>query len=367
MIFLDNSSSSFFKPKQVINAINKTIEYLPFNPSRGSHSGALRAERLLYSARKNLAASFGATCDRVVFTGGCTEALNLAIFGSAKEGGHIIASVFEHNAVLRPLHRLEKAGIVSLTFVKNISEAREAIKNNTNILCINHVSNITGAEADIKAYGELAKEKGLIFVVDAAQSAGYQAINMKACSIDCLALAGHKGLHGIAGAGALLLSDKIRLVPFKYGGTGSAGGDLGQPDDVPDGLEAGTLATPNIAALSAGVSWSMENMKKNAEYLYKMSGRIVDELKRINGLSIYSSPNNFGIVAFNFRNLASVEAGEIYNEQYDIAVRAGFHCAPLVHKHYGTDDGMVRVSVGVDTRGCEINAFLEATREMAEV
>jgi len=367
MIFLDNSSSSFFKPKSVVNAVKNTIEYLPFNASRGSHSGALRAERLLYSARKNIANAFGGMSDRVIFTGGCTEAVNLAIFGSAIEGGHVIATVFEHNAVLRPLYRLNKAGIISLSFVSSLSGAKDAIQDNTYMLCVNHVSNVTGAEADLGAFGNLARERKLIYLVDAAQSAGYRSINMKANGIDCLALAGHKGLHGIAGAGALLLSDRTKLTPFKYGGTGSAGSSPEQPDDVPDGLEAGTLATPNIAALNVGLNWSVLNMQKNAGYLKMLSAKIIDGLEKIGGVSVYSHANDFGIVAFNFGNLLSSDAGEIYNEQYDIAVRAGFHCAPLVHEHYGTKTGMVRVSLGVETRDWEVDAFLDATREMAEV
>jgi len=367
MIFLDNSSSSFFKPKSVVAAVKNTIEYLPFNPSRGSHSGALKTERLILNARKNVAHFFNGISDRVIFTSGCTEALNLAIFGSALEGGHVIASVFEHNAVLRPLHRLNKAGVISLSFVSSLSGAKDAIRDNTYMLCINHVSNVTGAETDLAAYGQLAKERGLIFLVDAAQSAGYKEIDMKKSMIDCLAIAGHKGLHGVQGAGALLVSERMNLVPFKYGGTGSVGSSPSQPIDFPDGFEAGTLGTPSIAGLNAGINYSKQNMQKNAEYLMKLSAKIIDGLEKIGGISIYSHANCFGIVAFNFSNLTSIEAGEIFNEQYDIALRAGFHCAPLVHEYAGTKSGMIRVSAGVDTNESEVDAFLAAAREMAAV
>ncbi|MCL2555484.1 MAG: aminotransferase class V-fold PLP-dependent enzyme [Firmicutes bacterium] len=367
MIFLDNSSSSYFKPKSVINAVKNTIEYLPFNPSRGSHSGAVKTERLILNARKNIANAFNGILERVIFTSGCTESLNLAIFGSAIEGGHVVTSVFEHNAVLRPLYRLNKAGIISLSFVSSLSAAKDAIKDNTYMLAINHVSNVTGAENDLDAYSRLAKDKDLIFLVDAAQSAGYKAIDMQKTGIDCLAIAGHKGLHGIQGAGALLLSERMKLVPFKYGGTGSNGSSPVQPDDMPDGFEAGTPATPAIAALNAGLIYSMKNIQINSELLYKMTTKIINGLEKINGVSIYSHPNNFGITAFNLTNLSSTQAGEIYNQQYDIAVRAGFHCAPLVHEHYGTKSGMIRASIGVDTTDYEIDAFLEATKEIASV
>ena len=371
MIFLDNSSSSFFKPRCVIEAVKNTIEYLPFNPSRSSHSGALKAGRLLLSARERLAQSFGCDSEGVIFTGGCTEALNLAIFGAGREGGHVITTVFEHNAVLRPLHRLNKAGIINLSLVSSVSGAAAAVTDKTYMLVINHVSNVTGAAADLFAYGEIAKKHGLIFVVDAAQSAGYKQICMKSTGVDCLALAPHKGLHAIAGAGALLLSDKViggalgRFTPFKYGGTGTASSSPVQPDDMPDGFEAGTLPTPAIASVNTGTAWSIANLKTNADKLNKMSAYMIEGLEKICGVTVYSHPNDCGIVAFTIGSMTSQEAGDIYDQQYDIALRCGFHCAPLLHQHYETKSGMIRASIGVETTISELDAFLEATKEIS--
>ncbi|MCL2822017.1 MAG: aminotransferase class V-fold PLP-dependent enzyme [Firmicutes bacterium] len=365
MIFLDNSSSSFFKPKSVFKAVENAL-LLPFNPSRASHLGAIKAGNLVYQTRKDLSATFGCSADRVLFCGSCTEALNLAIFGSAVVGGHVVTTVFEHNAVLRPLFRLKNAGIIDLTVVENEKDAERAVKENTYLLAINHVSNVTGQTADLNFYSDLAKKSGAALLVDAAQSAGYLDLNLEKMGIDMLALAPHKGLHSIMGVGALLLSKNAKIKPFKYGGTGSASSSVVQPEEIPEGFEAGTLPLPAIGTISEGLKWSMENKDRHGERLENFSAYLVDNLKKIGKIKVYSKPNRCGIVAFNIDEMASTDAGYIYDSQYDIALRCGFHCAPLVHKFFGTDEcGMIRASIGVDTELDELDEFLAATKEIA--
>lgn len=364
MVFLDNSSSSFFKPACVINAVKNTLEFIPFNPSRSSHDGALKAGRLVFNTRQKLAAAFNCQPERVLFGSGCTEALNLAIFGTAKKGGHIITTPFEHNAVLRPLRRLSLNFGVKLSFVTSPIEAERAVTSSTYMLIVNHVSNVTGAKADIDGFAQTARRHGLLYLADAAQSAGYIPINMGEMGIDMLALAPHKGLHAMQGAGALLINEGVGLDPFKFGGTGVASSSTVQQGDFPEGFEAGTLPTPAIASINTGLRWSIKNMTANAQKLNGLSQRLIDALQKIKGIQIYSRPNDCGIVAFNLANFTSQEAGDILNERYGIAVRCGFHCAPLLHEYYGTKDGMIRASFGVDSSNDDADYLATAAKEI---
>lgn len=365
MIFLDNSSSSFYKPPAVIKAVENTIRFLPFNPSRAGHSGAVKAGMLLHRTRKNLGEYFCCNSDRVIFSGGCTESLNLAILGSVKKGGHVITTPFEHNSVLRPLYHLGKNLGVKITLVTSPSSAAAAVRNETCLIAINHVSNVTGAVSDIDGYGQLALRKDIPLLVDAAQSAGHIRIDMRAMGISMLAIAPHKGLHAIQGAGVLLLSDNASLKPFKLGGTGTASSSPMQPTDYPEGFESGTLPLPAIASINAGLNYTKQNFDYNNKKLFELSDYLIEKLSRLKDVTVYSKANVCGIVAFNIKGYESQEAGDVLSSQYDIAVRCGMHCAPLLHDYYRTKDGMIRASIGCDNSVAEIDFFIGAVSEMA--
>ncbi|MCL2675199.1 MAG: aminotransferase class V-fold PLP-dependent enzyme [Firmicutes bacterium] len=367
MIYLDNSASSFFKPPAVIKAMANTLKFLPFNPSRAGHSGALKAGLLLYRTRTNLADYFGGSAERVIFTGGCTEALNLAILGGIKAGGHVITTPFEHNSVLRPLYHLGKTANVRVTLVTNPSSAASAIRPETSMIIINHVSNVTGQTADLMGFASVAEEKNIPLLVDAAQSAGHIEINMKGLGMSMLAIAPHKGLHAAQGVGALLVDEKITLRPLKFGGTGTASSSPIQPDEFPEGFESGTLPLPAIAALNAGLNYTREIFDANNKKILGLCARLIERLGEIRGVTLYSKPNVCGIVAFNIYGYASQEAGDVLSQQYDVAVRCGMHCAPLLHDFYGSKEGMIRASVGCDNTLSEIDFFVGAIREMAGI
>lgn len=365
MIYFDNSSSSFYKPPSVINAVESVIKFLPYNPSRAAHKGALKAGMLLYHTRKNLADYFNCLPERVVFTGGCTEALNLAIFGSVKSGGHVITTPFEHNSVLRPLYHLGKTQGVKTTLVTNAKSAAAAIRPETCLIVVNHVSNVTGEAADIESFAHIAKSKDVPLLVDAAQSVGHLEIDMKSLGISMLAISPHKGLHAIQGVGVLMVDKNVNLSPFKFGGTGTSSSVPIQPTDFPEGFESGTLPLPAIASINAGLEFVKKNFDQTNKKLFELSAHLVENLLTVKGITVYSKPNVCGIVSFTVNGYTSQEVANILSERYDIAVRGGLHCAPLLHDYYKTKDGMVRASLGCDNTYADVENFLKAIREIA--
>ena len=372
MIYLDNAATTYFKPTPVINAVGSTLKYLSANPTRSSHSLAVKAGMLVEDTRENAAKMFGTTPDKVVFTLNCTDALNTAIFGTAKKGGHIVTTVLEHNSVLRPLMRLKELGIADYTALSPLvggfvsaEQIASALRPNTYMIIVNHISNVTGAPQPIADIGYLAEKYGLLFLVDGAQSIGYTSVNMERDKINLLAVAPHKGLHAPQGVGMLLIR-KATVRPFRYGGTGTESAKP-QPTEPPEALESGTLPTPAIAGLNAALKYTAENGEENRKRLNGLFYYTMGELSKISGVRLYTRKEYGGpIIAFTVRGMTSAEAGNILADEYDICVRTGLHCAPLAHKHYGTlKDGMVRAAVGIENTADEINFFLQAVSEIA--
>lgn len=371
MIYLDNAATTYFKPTGVINAVGTALKYLSANPTRSSHSIAVKAGMMVEDTRETAAKFFGCTPDKVIFTMSCTDALNTAIFGTVKKGGHIVTTALEHNSVLRPLQRLKALGLVDYTVVQPLGggfvtaeQIANAVRPNTYMVIVNHVGNVTGAPQPIDEIGYFAEKAGLLFLVDAAQSAGYRRIDMKASHISLLAVAPHKGLHAPQGVGLLCIGN-ADVMPFRYGGTGTDSAKP-QPRELPEALESGTLPTPAIAGLNAAFKYYAEFGESNAKKLTGMFIYTLGELSKIRGLQLYTKKEYGGpVIAFNVRGMSSAEAGNILSDEYDICVRCGLHCAPLVHKHYGTmKDGMIRIALGVDNTVDEINFFLQAVAEL---
>lgn len=376
MIYFDNSASTIYKPREVVCAAANALRFLSANPGRSGHSAAMRGAALVASARRKCAAFFGLKdCDGVIFTENCTEALNLAIFGTARRG-HVMTTALEHNSVLRPLYALKSRGNVSFSVVSPgcggamTAEAVErAIRPDTYLVVVNHVSNVTGAIAPIAEIGRVCRRRDVLFLVDGAQSGGYVDIDMDEMNVDMLAIAPHKGLHAPQGVGALLVGDRAKaaLRPILYGGTGTASDELSQPSDFPDGFEAGTLPGPAIAGLCAALCRCEREGYKDREIINELSLRLRRGLYSIDGVKILSPENALsGIVAFNVRDYDSGEVADILSSEYDICVRAGLHCAPLAHKYLGTlGRGAVRVSLGYDNTLREVDFFLRAVGEIA--
>lgn len=373
MIYFDNAATGGFKPRTVTDTANNVMRFLSANPGRSGHRLSVTGAQTIFSCRQLLANFFGASPERVIFTKNCTEALNVAIFGTLKKGGHVITTVYEHNSVLRPLHYLQSLGFISLDVVSDGENLpielaiKQKIKENTYLIVTTAVSNVTGKTLPIDRIGKLAKNHQIKYIVDGAQGGGHISLNLKSQNISALCLAGHKGLMGIMGSGVLIFDDQTEIQPLLMGGTGSESFSLFQPDCYPERLEAGTLNLPAIASLYEGVRLVSENLESYSHHLYGYSQRLIDGLSDIKGIKCFSKPNRSGIVSFLVDGLESSEVADRLNHEYDVAVRGGLHCAPLLHKFLGTEKGgLTRASLCVQNTTREIDFFIKAVSEIVK-
>ncbi len=372
MIYLDNAATGGFKPHAVFESVTSVTKYLTANPGRSGHRLAVTGASLCFNSRKVISEFFSSSIERVIFTKNCTEALNTAIFGALEKGDHVITTVYEHNSVLRPLFRLEKLGEITLDIVSGdndedlIRKIKNTICQKTKMICLTAVSNVTGRVFPVKAIGEISKQHGIIFVVDGAQGGGHVPLSIKDDHISALALAGHKGLYGVMGSGLLILDDEICLSPLTYGGTGIDSFNPDQPEFYPERLEAGTLNLPAVASLYEGVKFVNKNLSSFNSHLLSVTAQVIEELKKMDKIDLYSQENPAGIVSFGIKDNDSQDIADILANEFDIAVRGGFHCAPLTHKHLKTDTlGLVRASISPQNTWNEISRFLHAVRKIA--
>lgn len=373
MIYLDNAATGGFKPPCVTDKAYSVIKYLNANSGRSGHRLSKTASDYVYSCRKKLCEFFKAESpSRVIFTKNCTESLNIAIHGSIK-GGMVLTSSLEHNSVLRPLFTLEKKGVITLRIIEplnkrfiTLSDIKNNFSSDVSAVCLNAVSNVTGERSQITEIGKFLKDKNALFIVDGAQASGHIELSIEKQNIDLLAVAGHKGLYSIQGVGALILSKNANPDAIYQGGTGTESFNPFQPDCYPEKLEAGTLNLPAICSLEEGVRYAERNMVFSANELLNYTEYLISSLEKIKGVKVYSNKNEFGIVSFAVKNFPSSDVSEILSSKYDIAVRGGFHCAPLIHKMLKTDsDGLVRVSACIHNTKRELNALISAVKEIS--
>lgn len=369
MIYMDNSATGGFKPNASILSAENTMRYLLANPGRSGHRLSLVGAQIVYDTRKLLAERFKASPERVIFTKNCTEALNLAILGSVKKGGHVITTVYEHNSVLRPLYYLESQGLISLSIISAkpenmLSEIKSAVNENTYLIAVTGASNVTGDVMPIEEISAFCNSHDLLFLCDGAQAGGHITLSVNN-GISMLALAGHKGLCAIMGVGVLILSDNVNVSPICFGGTGADTFNKFQPDYYPEKLESGTLNLPAIASLFEGARYALDNLSLFSNTLKNYTEKVINTISAYNGVRCFSRPNPCGIVSFMHNKIPSNEFADILNSRYDIAVRSGFHCAPLAHKFLETDtDGLVRISLAPQNSQREIATLLNAIREI---
>jgi cysteine desulfurase family protein len=378
MIYFDNASTSFPKPPQVSLAVYNAINTLG-NPSRGSYALSLDASRVVYNAREKIARLFNLSNPlNVAFTSNSTESLNIAINGSFSAGEHIITTEMEHNSVLRPIYGIEKKGVeVSIAKCDNLgnidyAEIEDKIKSNTRAIICTHASNLTGNLIDIKNIGRICKKHGLLFILDASQTAGVFHIDMEADNVDILCFTGHKSLYGPQGTGGICIKDNINIRPLKLGGSGSNSYSTSHPNTMPDMLEAGTINSHSIAGLLAGIEFifntGIENIR---EHELKLMWQFYNGVKDIDGVKVYGDFSNYvrsPIVSLNLRNFDSNAISEELANTYDIAVRAGAHCAPLMHKALGTQNqGAVRFSFSYFNTTEEVNTAIKAIDELSKL
>ncbi len=373
MIYLDNAATGGIKPFSVQNAVLASIKTCA-NAGRSGHRLAVACAEQVLACRNLLSELFGGYgFERVAFTKNCTEALNIALVGTLKEGDHVVATCLEHNSVLRPLFHLQKTRGVRVTIAPleggrlQAETVASLVEPETRMVCVTSASNVTGETPDLAAVRRRIPERTL-FLVDGAQGAGHIPIDMKACGIDFLALAGHKGLHAIQGAGALLFSDRVDPAPVLFGGTGSMSFDPDMPDFYPDRLESGTLSYPAICSLFEGALVVRARREAGARTLLSLTTAFHAALTRLDGFIPYFEPNPCGIAAFRHETIPSETLAGILSDRFDIAVRGGLHCAPLVHKALGTfPDGLVRASFSPFQTMREQNSLVRALGSITSV
>ena len=348
------------------------------NPSRGSHNAALDASRCIYSTRKSIAKMINAqSASCIAFTSNATEALNIAISGLISNNDHIITTVCEHNSVLRPLYNKQKSGTqldficVNKKGVLDYNNIEKMIEPHTKALIVSHASNVTGNVVDLSILTEIKKKYGLLLIVDAAQSIGNIAIDVQKNDIDILCFTGHKELLGPQGTGGLYVSPHINLPPFKLGGSGIHSYDKEHPSKMPESLEAGTLNCHGIAGLNAAVEYINKlGMDYIHSYTNKLVMRFYKGICNIENIKIYGDINaelRVPILSLNIGDLDSATVNNILNTQYDICVRSGAHCAPLMHKALGTDkSGAVRFSFGISNTTDEVDTAINAITEISK-
>jgi len=378
MIYLDNAATSFQKPKQVIEAVNDCLINYCANPGRSGHKPALWAGRAVYNARESLAEFFNiADPFRVIFTAGATGSLNLAIKGSLKKGDHVITTSMEHNSVLRPLSRIKEDG-VEISIVEcskeglvDIKDIENEIKPNTKMVICTYASNVTGTVMPVKEIGEICRKHGILFLVDAAQSAGIFEIDVQDMDIDLLAVPGHKGLMGMQGMGILYIGERADITQLQEGGTGSNSEQIVQPAIFPDKYESGTLNLPGIVSVDAGISFikkaGLSELRAHEEALTRI---FLEGVKNIKGTVVYghsSSAASAAVIALNLANVSSSELASILDEEFNICTRAGLHCAPLAHKTIGTlESAAVRFSFGFFNTEAEVRSSIDAIYKISK-
>ncbi len=377
MIYLDNAATTLKKPPCVIDAVTRAMTTIG-NAERGAHGSSLGASRMIYQTREKIADFFGCgRADHVIFTSNATEALNIAICGAIPNGAHVISTDLEHNSVLRPLYYLERERGVSLSFLAADDKGNVELENleswirpGTKAIVCTHASNLTGQVLDLEFIGGIARKHGLLFIVDASQTAGEFPIDMERMQIDILCFTGHKGLMGPQGTGGLCIRQGVEIRPWKRGGSGIHSYEKDQPEPYPTRLEAGTLNAHGIAGLSAAIDYIRDvGLDAIRQRETALACQFHEALRGTEGIAFYGDCDDCphaAIVSLNVRNYDSSYVADILSEDYEIAVRAGAHCAPRMHQALHTvEQGAVRFSFGWFNTEEEVEAAAEAVKEIA--
>ena len=374
-IYLDNASTSFPKPKEVLDSINNFMINLGGNSGRGSSSSSLKSSHVIYNCREAIAQFFNFNkSENVIFTNNITSSLNILLNSIVQEGWHVITSTMEHNSVLRPLFKLKEERNIELTVVQAdnngfvaAADIDSAIKDNTKLVILSQASNVTGNIQPLKEIGELCRKKSIYFIIDTAQSAGSINVDFKELNCNALAFTGHKGLLGPQGIGGFIIDDDLNDIakPVFVGGTGSMSYSLVQPDFLPDKFESGTLNTPGIAGLYSAINY-INKETINAIHTKEMylSRLLLDDLNNMDYVTLYgpnTTINRLSTFSINLNDMNSNEFSYYLDSKYNIITRTGLHCAPLAHKTIGTENmGTVRISIGYFNTVEDIKSLIDA-------
>jgi len=380
-IYLDNAATSFPKPDCVYSAVDRYQRNNGRPVGRGSTDTAIELHRIVDRCRLRAAEVLGATAkEQVVFTFNCTDSLNTILHGFLAEGDHVVLSEAEHNSVLRPLRHLERTRGVEVSLVEideagffRAEDVTAAVRPETKLIILQHASNVTGAVQPVEAVGEFARQQGIAFAVDAAQSAGHLPVDARKLNADFVACAGHKGLLGPLGTGLLYIAPgrESELAPLRQGGTGSRSELDTQPDTMPDRFESGNHNAPGIVGLDAALGWLTERgIDAVRSHELALTEQLVAGLREIPSLRVFgheTSDRHTGVVSVVSELYSSDELASLLSGHFQIDTRAGLHCAPLMHRRLGTieQQGAVRFSVGIHNTADEIDAALDALRQVS--
>lgn len=379
MIYLDNAATTFPKPLQVRQAVNNSFLYSA-NPGRAGHKMSLKAAESIYQCRNKISQLFNFEIpENVILTSGCTFALNTVIKGVLRKGDHVVISSLEHNSVLRPLEKMANTGYITYSIAevfecdddKTLDSFRKAIRDKTRLVVCTHASNAFGIKLPVSRIGALCRFYGILFCVDSAQTAGILNIDLSHMPVDYLCVAGHKGLYGPMGTGALIINTESIPDSLCEGGTGSSTTDYSQPDALPDKFESGTINLSGVAGLASGVDFVLKK-KTQAVYLHEMK-LIKDlylKLQSMDNIILYTKEpdveHHVPLLSFNIKGYDSESLAHVLDSKYNIAVRAGIHCSPLAHKYMKTDDiGTVRVCPSVFTTQYDTKALADAIFQLS--
>ena len=381
-IYFDNATTSWPKPPCVEEAMTHFLRELGASPGRSGYRLSIEAGRIVYAAREALADLFHAPDPlRVLFAPNITEALNLALFGLLRSGDHVIASSMEHHSIIRPLRVLEQRGVdVSVVpgdAAGRISPAdvQAAIRANTVMIALNHASNVVGTIQPVREIGAIARQRGLLLLVDTAQTAGVLPLDMAQDQIDLLGFTGHKALYGPTGTGGLILGERVdlaRLEPLKRGGTGSVSESEAQPDFLPDKYESGTLNSVGLAGLLASVQWlNAQSLAQIRAHEMRLTQQLINELTAIPGVTVYGTQDaaqQTATVSFNIKGMQPSAVGQRLDEEFGICCRVGLHCAPGAHRTIGTFPvGTVRFGLGAFNTPEEIASAAQAVATLTRM
>lgn len=368
MIYLDNAATTYPKPRDVVEAVSDCILRIGGNPGRGAHAASLRAAEAVYDARCEVADFLGVSDPAsIIFTPNATFALNLAIACRVRRGDHILISDREHNAAYRPVVRLKETGIADYSVYSGsgdvIANIRKQERKQTAILICNPVSNVTGECLPIREIASYAKARGFFLIVDGAQWIGHGAPDRDVVGLaDAIAVPGHKALYGIQGSGFLYLKSAEGNAPFLLGGSGSDSANPDMPETLPERYEAGTLSTPAIVSLAAGIRFIRRfGVERISEREALLSNYARESMSRIKGVTLYGNETNGSpVLSFRVKDVPPEETARRL-DRAGIAVRAGLHCAPLIHRALGTfPEGTVRASFGVFNTEDDVDALVSA-------
>ena len=378
MNYLDNAATTFPKPEVVYKTMDTFYRTLGANPGRSGHKMAVAAEKEIEDTRAVVTKLFGIkNSNRFVFTFNATDAINMGIKGLLKPGDHAITTYLEHNAVSRALNGLERRNIITVTKVRNSqvgfidpNDIKNTITSQTRLIVMAHAPNVIGTIQPIQEIGRIAREKNVIFMIDAAQTAGVCEIDVNQSFIDMLAFTGHKGPLGPTGTGGLYVGERVNLEPWREGGTGFEPASLSQPEELPFKLESGTPNTVGIAGLRAGVEYvlsrGIQTIRKHEQ---KLTGKLINALKDDPRFILYGTTDiskKVGILSINIKGYKPAEVGAILDQSFDIAVRPGLHCAPFAHQVLGTfPDGTIRISPGFFNTEADIDQLITVLDKIA--